>query len=127
MSSTRAAEAPPAGAGILPCFGKVHIDYIPDGQILGLSKMARLVELYARRLQVRERLTEQTAGSSWRVVKPRGVGVAVEAYHFRRMMRGVRKQKSFTITSAMRGAFPEDARTRDGFLRLCEADRIPVG
>lgn len=127
MSSTRAAEAPPAGAGVLPFFGKVHIDYIPDGQILGLPKMARLVELHARRLQVRGRLTERIAGSYWRVVKPRGVGVVVEAYHFCRMMRGAQKQKSSTITSAMRGAFLEDARTRDGFLRLCEADRIPVG
>lgn len=127
MSSTRAAEAPPAGAGILPFVGRVHIDDIPGGEIPGLSKMARLVELYARRLEVRERLTEQIAGSFWRVVKPRGVGVVVEAYHFCRMMRGVQKQDSFTITSAVRGAFLEDARTRDGFLRLCEADRIPVG
>ncbi|MDE0082765.1 MAG: GTP cyclohydrolase I FolE [Gammaproteobacteria bacterium] len=112
---------------ILPFFGKVHIAYIPDGQILGLSKMARLVELYARRLQVQERLTEQIAGSFWDVVKPQGVGVVVEAYHLCMMMRGVQKQNSFTITSAMRGAFLEDARTRDEFLRLCEADRIPVG
>ena len=112
---------------ILPFFGKVHIAYIPDGQILGLSKMARLVELYARRLQVQERLTEQIAGSFWEVVKPQGVGVVVEAYHLCMMMRGVQKQNSFTITSAMRGSFLTDARTRDEFLRLCEANRVPVG
>ena len=112
---------------ILPFFGKVHVAYIPDGQILGLSKMARLVELYARRLQVQERLTEEIAESLWELVKPQGVGVVVEAYHLCMMMRGVQKQNSFTITSAMRGAFLSDARTRDEFLRLCESDRTPVG
>ena len=112
---------------ILPFFGKVHVAYIPDGQIVGLSKMARLVELYARRLQVQERLTEQIAESLWEIVRPQGVGVVVEAYHLCMMMRGVQKQNSFTITSAMRGAFLSDARTRDEFLRLCESDRTPVG
>lgn len=112
---------------ILPFFGKVHVAYIPDGHILGLSKLARLVELYARRLQVQERLTEEVAESLWEVVKPQGVGVVVEAYHLCMMMRGVQKQNSFTITSAMRGAFLSDARTRDEFLRLCESARTPVG
>ena len=112
---------------ILPFFGQVHIAYIPDGQIPSLSKMVRLVELYDRRLQVQERLTEEAAGSFWEVVKPQGVGVVVEAYHPCMTMRGVQKQNSFKITAAMRGAFLEDARTRDEFLRLCEADRIPVG
>ncbi len=112
---------------MLPFFGKVHVAYIPDGQILGLSKMARLVDLFARRLQVQERLTEEIAQSLWEVVEPQGVGVVIEAYHLCMMMRGVQKQNSFTITSAMRGAFLEDALTRDEFLRLCQSERRPLG
>ena len=112
---------------MLPFFGKVHVAYIPDGHIMGLSKMARLVEVFARRLQVQERLTEEIAQSLWEVVQPQGVGVVIEAYHLCMMMRGVQKQNSFTITSAMRGAFLEDARTRDEFLRLCQSDHSPLG
>lgn len=112
---------------LLPFFGKVHVAYIPDGHILGLSKMARLVEVFSRRLQVQERLTEEIAQSLWEVVEPLGVGVVVEAYHLCMMMRGVQKQNSYAITSAMRGAFLEDARTRDEFLRLCESEHRPLG
>jgi GTP cyclohydrolase IA len=111
---------------LLPFFGKVHVAYIPDGQILGLSKVARLVEVFARRLQVQERLTEEIAQSFWEVVQPQGVGVVIEAQHLCMMMRGVEKQNSSTITSAMRGAFLEDASTRDEFLRLCMSGRPSV-
>lgn len=111
---------------LLPFFGKVHVAYIPDGHIVGLSKMARLVEVFARRLQVQERLTEEIAQSLWDVVAPQGVGVVVEAYHLCMMMRGVQKQNSFTITSAMRGSFLNDARTRDEFLRLCQSRNSPL-
>lgn len=106
---------------LLPFFGKVHVAYIPDGKILGLSKIARLVDLFARRFQVQERLTEQIAQALWEIVEPTGVGVVVEAQHLCMMMRGVQKQNSKTITSAMRGSFLEDQRTRDEFLRLCTA------
>jgi GTP cyclohydrolase I len=104
---------------LLPFFGKVHVAYIPNGRILGLSKVPRMVEVFARRLQVQERMTEQIAQALWEVLKPQGVGVICEAYHLCMMMRGVEKQNSKTITSAMRGAFLEDLRTRDEFLRLC--------
>jgi GTP cyclohydrolase I len=111
---------------LLPFFGKVHIAYIPDGHIVGLSKMARLVEVFARRLQVQERLTDEVAQSIWDVVAPQGVGVVIEACHLCMMMRGVQKQNSFTITSAMRGSFLSDARTRDEFLRLCQSRNSPL-
>ncbi len=111
---------------LLPFFGKVHVAYIPDGHIMGLSKVARLVEVFARRLQVQERLTEEIAQSVWEVVHPQGVGVVVEAFHLCMMMRGVEKQNSTTITSAMRGSFLEDARTREEFLHLAvSAHRSP--
>jgi GTP cyclohydrolase I len=103
---------------MLPFFGKVHIAYIPNGRIVGLSKLPRLVEVFARRLQVQERLTEQVAGAIDEVLAPRGVGVVVEAVHLCMMMRGVEKQNSKTITSALRGQFRECAMTRDEFLRL---------
>ncbi|TVR60963.1 MAG: GTP cyclohydrolase I FolE [Gemmatimonadales bacterium] len=112
---------------MLPFFGKVHLAYIPDGHILGLSKVARLVEVFARRLQVQERLTEEIAQSFWDVVQPQGVGVVIEAHHLCMMMRGVQKQNSSTITSAVRGAFMEDQRTRDEFLRLCTSRQRPLG
>jgi len=112
---------------MIPFFGKVHVAYIPDGQILGLSKVARLVEVFSRRLQVQERLTEEIAQSFWEVVQPQGVGVVIEAHHLCMMMRGVQKQNSYTITSAMRGAFLEEPSTRDEFLRLCMHSRPPVG
>lgn len=104
---------------MLPFFGKVHVAYIPNGHIVGLSKLARVVDVFSRRLQVQERLTEQIAEAISQVLEPQGVGVIVEAYHLCMMMRGVEKQNSKTITSAMRGVFLEDMRTRDEFLRLC--------
>lgn len=103
---------------LLPFFGKAHIAYIPDGHILGLSKFARLAEIYARRLQTQERLTEQIAQAVWETTTPQGVAVVIEASHLCMMMRGVQKQNSKTITSAMRGVFLEDQRTRDEFLGL---------
>ena len=111
---------------LLPFFGKAHIAYIPDGHILGLSKLARLVDVYARRFQVQERMTEQIAQAVWETTKPQGVAVVVEAYHLCMMMRGVQKQNSKTITSAMRGAFLEDQRTRDEFLRLTTSAHEPL-
>jgi len=103
---------------MLPFFGKVHIAYIPAGKIVGLSKLPRLVEVFARRLQVQERLTEQIADAIDHVLQPRGVGVVVEAVHLCMMMRGVEKQNSKTITSALRGQFRDCPMTRDEFLRL---------
>ena len=111
---------------LLPFFGKAHIAYIPDGHILGLSKLARLVDVYARRFQVQERMTEQIAQAVWETTRPQGVAVVVEAYHLCMMMRGVQKQNSKTITSAMRGAFLEDQRTRDEFLRLTTSAHEPL-
>jgi GTP cyclohydrolase IA len=106
---------------MLPFFGKAHVAYIPNGKIVGLSKIPRIVDVYARRLQVQERLTEQIAEGLCRVLKPSGVGVVVEAYHLCMMMRGVEKQNSKTITSSLRGAFREDPKTRDEFLRLAHS------
>ena len=103
---------------MLPFFGKAHVAYIPNGKIVGLSKIPRIVDVYARRLQVQERLTEQIAEGLCRVLSPSGVGVVIEAYHLCMMMRGVQKQNSKTITSALKGAFREDPKTRDEFLRL---------
>ena len=103
---------------MLPFFGKAHVAYIPDGCIVGLSKIPRIVEVFARRLQVQERLTEQIATALDEVLSPTGVGVVIEAFHLCMMMRGVEKQNSRTITSAVRGAFREDARTREEFLHL---------
>ncbi len=103
---------------LLPFFGKAHIAYIPAGRIVGLSKLPRIVEIFARRLQVQERLTEQIADAIETVLRPRGVGVVIEAVHLCMMMRGVEKQSSKTITSALRGQFRECPMTRDEFLRL---------
>jgi GTP cyclohydrolase IA len=106
---------------LLPFFGRAHVAYIPNGKILGLSKVARIVDLFARRLQVQERLTDQIADAVMDVLKPTGVGVVIEAAHFCMMMRGVQKQNSRTITSALRGVFRDDAKTRDEFLQLAYA------
>ena len=103
---------------MLPFFGKAHIAYIPNGKIVGLSKLPRIVEVFSRRLQVQERLTEQVAQAIEDVLKPRGVGVVIEAVHLCMMMRGVEKQNSKTITSALRGQFRDCPMTRDEFLRL---------
>ena len=103
---------------MLPFYGRAHIAYIPDGRIVGLSKLPRIVDVYARRLQVQERLTEQVAEAITRVLRPLGVGVVIECAHLCMMMRGVEKQNSRTITSALRGVFREDSRTREEFLRL---------
>jgi len=103
---------------MLPFFGKVHIAYIPNGKIVGLSKLPRVVEVFARRLQVQERLGEQIANALDEVLQPKGVGVVIEAVHLCMMMRGVEKQSSRTITSSLRGQFRDDAKTRSEFLRL---------
>jgi GTP cyclohydrolase I len=107
---------------LLPFFGRAHVAYIPDGRIVGLSKLARIVEVFARRLQVQERLTEQVAQAIEDVLHPRGVGVVIEATHLCMMMRGVEKQNSRTITSALRGEFRDCPMTRDEFLRLAHRD-----
>ena len=102
---------------MLPFFGKAHVAYLPQGRIIGLSKIPRVVDVFARRLQVQERLTDQVADALMAVLEPCGVGVVVEAYHLCMMMRGVEKQHSKTVTSALRGVFL-DGTTRDEFLRL---------
>jgi GTP cyclohydrolase I len=101
---------------LLPFTGKAHVAYLPNGKVVGLSKIPRLVDLYARRLQVQERLTVQVAEAIQAAVNPRGVGVIIEAVHFCMMMRGVEKQNSVAVTSCMLGAFREQAQTRDEFL-----------
>ena len=105
---------------MLPFFGKAHVAYLPKGRIVGLSKLARAVDVFARRLQVQERLTDEIADLLMNTLEPGGVGVVVEAYHLCMMMRGVEKQHSKTVTSALRGAFRDDSRTRDEFLRLVQ-------
>jgi GTP cyclohydrolase I len=103
---------------LLPFFGRVHVAYIPNGKIVGLSKLPRLVEMFSRRLQVQERLTTEIAGTIESVLAPRGVGVVVEAIHLCMMMRGIEKQNTFAITSSMRGAFNADPKTRAEFMEL---------
>lgn len=104
---------------LLPFFGRAHVAYVPDGRIVGLSKLPRVVDLFSRRLQVQERLTTQIADALDEILRPKGVGVVVEASHLCMMMRGVQKQNSATVTSAMRGIFKTDPRTRSEFLDLC--------
>ena len=103
---------------MLPFYGKAHIGYIPNGTIIGLSKLPRVVDVFARRLQVQERLTEQIADALQSVLAPKGVGVVIEAVHLCMMMRGVEKQNSRTITSALRGQFRDCSMTRGEFLGL---------
>jgi GTP cyclohydrolase I len=103
---------------LLPFFGRVHVGYIPNGRVVGLSKLPRIVEIYARRLQVQERFTVQIAETLEQVLAPRGVGVVVEAIHLCMMMRGVEKQSAFAITSSLRGVFQSDSKTRAEFMEL---------
>lgn len=103
---------------LLPFFGKAHIAYIPQGRIIGLSKMPRIVDVFARRLQVQERMTQQIASTLYDALGPDGVGVVIEARHMCMMMRGVEKQNSTATTSAMLGSFRDDVRTRQEFLTL---------
>jgi GTP cyclohydrolase I len=103
---------------MLPFFGKVHVAYIPNGKVIGLSKVPRLVELFSRRLQIQERLTTQIAETIQQVIEPQGVGVVVEARHLCMMMRGVEKQHSEAVTSSMLGCFREEQETRQEFLSL---------
>lgn len=103
---------------LLPFYGKVHVAYIPDGKIVGLSKLPRIVDVFARRLQVQERMTQQIADTINDYLSPKGVGVICEGLHMCMMMRGVQKQNSITTTSAMRGIFKKDERTRIEFLKL---------
>jgi GTP cyclohydrolase I len=103
---------------MLPFFGRAHVAYIPNGKIIGLSKVARLVDVFARRLQVQERLTDQIADALMEVLHPLGVGVVIEAWHLCMMMRGVEKQNSKTVTSSVLGTFRSDSKTRQEFLLL---------
>ena len=109
---------------LLPFFGRAHVAYIPEGKILGLSKVARVVDVFARRLQVQERLTDQIADAIMDTLRPAGVGVVIEAAHLCMMLRGVEKQNSRTVTSALRGIFRDDSKTRVEFLRLAHGGRL---
>jgi GTP cyclohydrolase I len=111
---------------MLPFFGKAHIAYIPKGKIVGLSKIPRIVEVFSRRLQVQERLTQQIADTLYNALNPEGVGVVIEARHMCMMMRGVEKQNSVATTSAMLGTFRDDARTRSEFLHLIESNLLKL-
>ncbi|MBW2269654.1 MAG: GTP cyclohydrolase I FolE [Deltaproteobacteria bacterium] len=103
---------------MLPFFGRTHVAYIPNGKVVGLSKIPRLVEIFARRLQVQERLTSEIAENLERVLKPKGVAVVVESIHLCMMMRGVSQQNAFAITSSLRGEFESDSKTRSEFMNL---------
>ena len=109
---------------LLPFFGKCHVAYLPDGKIVGLSKIPRIVNAYARRLQVQEKLTTQIANCLQTTLQPKGVGVVIEAFHLCMAMRGVEKQNAYTTTSSMLGFFKEDARTRSEFLSLIRGPSI---
>jgi len=112
---------------LLPFFGKAHVAYIPDGKVIGLSKLPRLVDMFARRLQVQERLTVQIAQEIQDKVQPRGVGVVIEAMHFCMIMRGVEKQHSVAVTSCMLGAFRDQRETREEFLALIRKKHNGLG
>jgi GTP cyclohydrolase IA len=103
---------------MLPFFGKVHVAYIPNGKVIGLSKIPRLIEIFSRRLQIQERLTTQIAETIQKAIEPQGVGVVIEARHLCMMMRGVEKQHSAAVTSSMLGCFREEQETRTEFLSL---------
>lgn len=106
---------------MLPFFGRAHVGYLPKGKVVGLSKVARVVDVFARRLQVQERLTNQIADALMEALQPHGLAVVMEASHTCMMMRGVQKQNSTTVTSAMRGSFGQDARTRAEFMHFIRA------
>lgn len=106
---------------LIPFFGRAHIAYVPHGKIIGLSKLPRIVDVFSRRLQVQERLTQQIASTLFDFLRPFGVGVVIEARHMCMMMRGVQKQNSVATTSAMLGVFQEDVKTRQEFLSLINA------
>jgi GTP cyclohydrolase IA len=108
---------------LLPFFGKAHIAYVPQGKVVGLSKLPRIVDVFARRLQVQERLTQQIAEAIEDAIHPQGVGVVMEAQHLCMMMRGVEKQSSATVTSSMRGVFKTQLQTRNEFLSLVRPER----
>jgi GTP cyclohydrolase IA len=108
---------------MLPFFGKCHIAYLPQTKVIGLSKLPRLVDVFARRLQIQEQMTHEIACTIEKLIQPMGVGVVVEAQHLCMMMRGVQKQNSYAITSSMRGRFREDPRTRNEFLDLIRHKR----
>jgi GTP cyclohydrolase I len=110
---------------LLPFFGRVHVAYIPNGKVVGLSKIPRLVEMFARRLQVQERLTVQVAETLEEVLQPRGVAVVAEAIHLCMMMRGVESQNASAITSSIRGEFQRDSKTRSEFMDLIHRRRDP--
>jgi GTP cyclohydrolase I len=112
---------------LLPFFGKAHVAYLPEGKVVGLSKIPRLVDMFARRLQVQERLTVQIAEAIAEKVHPRGVGVVIEAMHFCMIMRGVEKQNSVAVTSCMLGAFREQLQTREEFLTLIRRKHNGLG
>jgi GTP cyclohydrolase I len=112
---------------LLPFFGKAHVAYLPAGKVVGLSKVPRLVDMFARRLQVQERLTVQIAEAIEQAIRPRGVGVVIEAMHFCMIMRGVEKQNSVAVTSCMRGDFKEQLPTREEFLALIRKKHDPLG
>lgn len=107
---------------MLPFYGRAHLGYIPNGKVVGLSKIPRAVDAFSRRLQVQERLTNEVAEAFFDVLQPEGVGVVVEAYHLCMMMRGVEKQRSYTVTSSMRGCF-RDQETRNEFLKLVHSPK----
>jgi GTP cyclohydrolase IA len=112
---------------MLPFFGKAYVAYLPDGKVVGLSKIPRLVDMYSRRLQVQERLTVEIAEAIQEAVKPRGVGVVIEAMHLCMMMRGVQKQNSVAVTSCMLGAFRDQLQTREEFLSLIKKQHTLLG
>jgi GTP cyclohydrolase I len=112
---------------LLPFFGKAHVAYLPQGKVVGLSKIPRLIDMFARRLQVQERLTVQVAEAIRDTVQPRGVGVVIEAMHFCMIMRGVEKQNSVAVTSCMLGSFRDQLQTREEFLSLIKKKHNSLG
>jgi len=110
---------------LVPFFGSVHVGYIPNGRVVGLSKIPRLVEMFSRRFQVQERLTMQVAETIESILSPKGVGVVVESKHLCMVMRGVQKQSSYAITSSLRGEFSDDPKTRAEFMNLIGHPKAP--